>query len=81
MENVHFSHETNEWATPQDFFDKVSKEFGGFDLDTCATAENAKCAKFFDIAASGLDQHWEAKNWCNPPYWSRRPDGNSCVAT
>jgi phage N-6-adenine-methyltransferase len=48
--------------------DFVSKEFGGFDLDTCATAENAKCTKFLDIAASGLDQHWQAKNWCNPPY-------------
>lgn len=66
--NVHFSQKTDEWATPQDFFDKVAKEFGGFDLDTCATAENAKCPVYFDIAAGGLDHDWAAKNWCNPPY-------------
>jgi phage N-6-adenine-methyltransferase len=68
MGSVHYSHKTDEWATPQSFFDKVSAEFGGFDLDTCATAENAKCAAYFDIAAGGLDQDWAGKNWCNPPY-------------
>ena len=44
-QNVHFSSATNEWATPQDFFDKLNTQFD-FNLDPCATAENAKCKSF-----------------------------------
>ena len=35
------SSKTEEWETPQDFFDKLNDEFH-FDLDVCATPENAK---------------------------------------
>jgi phage N-6-adenine-methyltransferase len=68
VDNVHFSHKTDEWATPQDLFDQLSAEFGGFDLDVAATAGNTKCAQFCDIEHSGLDSDWSQKNWCNPPY-------------
>jgi phage N-6-adenine-methyltransferase len=67
-ESVHASSKTVEWATPQDFFDKCSERFGPFDLDVCATRENAKCARFFTKADNGLGQPWQGTCWMNPPY-------------
>lgn len=43
-----FSSTKEDWATPQDFFDKLDEEFH-FDLDPCADAENAKCKEYFTI--------------------------------
>lgn len=40
-----FTSKTNEWATPQAFFDELDKEFN-FTLDPCATPQNAKCARY-----------------------------------
>lgn len=37
-----------EWATPQDVFDDLDAEFG-FELDVCATDENAKCSRYFTL--------------------------------
>lgn len=57
-----------EWATPQDFFDKLNAEFH-FTLDPCATAENAKCARYFTREQDGLKQPWDGETiFCNPPY-------------
>ena len=41
-----FSSATCEWETPPDLFAKLDAEFG-FGLDVCATAENAKCERFY----------------------------------
>ena len=41
-----FSSKTGEWATPQDFFDKLNAEFH-FTLDPCADEQNHKCARYF----------------------------------
>jgi hypothetical protein len=54
--DVHFSSATDEWATPQWLFALLAWIFGGFDLDPCATAANAKCAKCFTKAENGLSQ-------------------------
>lgn len=63
-----FSSNTNEWATPQRFFDELDKEFN-FTLDPCATSENHKCEKYFTIKENGLIQSWENEVvFCNPPY-------------
>jgi site-specific DNA-methyltransferase (adenine-specific) len=63
-----FSSNSNEWATPQDFFDKLDKEFH-FTLDPCATDENAKCDKYYTIKEDGLKQSWKGHSvFCNPPY-------------
>ncbi len=63
-----FSSETDEWATPQSLFDRLNQEFR-FDLDVCATAENAKCADFYTKEQDGLKQSWRGHRvWCNPPY-------------
>ena len=63
-----FSSKTPEWATPQNFFDELNKEFN-FTLDPCATKENAKCKKFYTKEDDGLKQNWGGETvFCNPPY-------------
>lgn len=64
---VHYSSETDEWATPQDLFDLLSAEFL-FTLDVCATPENAKCGRFYTKDDDGLHQPWDGVCWMNPPY-------------
>jgi len=59
---------TPEWATPQALFDSLAVEFGPFDLDVCATPENAKVASFFTKEQDGLAQEWRGVCWMNPPY-------------
>jgi phage N-6-adenine-methyltransferase len=65
--SVHFSSATDLWATPQDFFDKQDAIYS-FTLDVCATASNAKCARYFTEADNGLEQVWSGVCWMNPPY-------------
>lgn len=66
--DVMFSSKSDEWATPQTFFDEVNEEFN-FDLDVCATEDNHKCAAYFSIEEDGLKQSWTGHHvWCNPPY-------------
>lgn len=63
-----FSSKTNDWATPQDFFDKLNLEFR-FTLDPCADASNHKCARYYDREQDGLSRDWEGERvFCNPPY-------------
>lgn len=63
-----FSSTTDEWATPQNVFDALDKEFK-FTLDPCATKENAKCKNFFTKEDDGLKQKWGWQTvFCNPPY-------------
>lgn len=63
-----FSSKTDLWATPQDFFNELDKEFN-FTLDPCATHENAKCNKYYTIEEDGLKQSWQGQIvFCNPPY-------------
>lgn len=64
-----FTSNTDEWATPYDFFQKQEARFGEFDLDPCATQWNAKAARYFTKEVDGLAQEWNAERvWMNPPY-------------
>ena len=66
--DVHYSSKTNEWSTPQDFFNELDKEFN-FTLDPCSTRENAKCTKYFTVEDDGLKQDWSNDVvFMNPPY-------------
>lgn len=61
------SSKTDNWATPQDLFDQIAESFD-FDIDLAASAENAKCDKYFDESADSLSQEWTGICWLNPPY-------------
>lgn len=65
--SVYASSKTDEWATPQDLFDRLDAIWH-FDLDVCATASNAKCAKYYTREQDGLKQEWRGCCWMNPPY-------------
>lgn len=41
-----------EWETPLDFFKVLDAEFH-FDVDVCATPENAKCTEYYTKADDG----------------------------
>lgn len=63
-----FSSRTDNWETPQDFFDKLNRYFH-FDLDVCADDKNHKCSKYFTREQDGLKQNWGGCTvFCNPPY-------------
>lgn len=55
--DVMFSSKSMEWATPQDFFDKLNDEFH-FTLDPCADDSNYKCDRYFTEKDNGLEQCW-----------------------
>lgn len=78
-----FSSASVEWETPQELFDGLHHRFG-FTLDVCATAENAKCPRYFTRAENGLAQDWGGERcWMNPPYgkeigeWVRKAQGEA----
>ena len=65
---VMFSSASEEWATPQAFFDAQNFIYN-FTLDVCASATNAKCARYYTPADDGLKQSWAGERcWMNPPY-------------
>lgn len=52
-----FSSATDEWATPQDFFDKYDAVYH-FNLDPACTHANAKCEQHYTRAEDGLSKSW-----------------------
>ena len=66
---VHFSSKTDQWATPQDFFNGLNKLFR-FTLDPCADKHSCKAKSFFTKEQDGLAQSWETEGavFMNPPY-------------
>lgn len=74
---VMFGKATDEWETPQVFFDALNAEFA-FQIDCAARAENRKCELYFgpDVGApysNALHADWTTGRppftcWLNPPY-------------
>jgi len=68
MNSVLFSSNTDQWATPQDVYDELNKEFD-FDLDPCADDQNHKTELYYTKEQDGLKQDWSGRRFfCNPPY-------------
>jgi phage N-6-adenine-methyltransferase len=56
-------------ATPPELFRSIVERHGPFTVDVAASAENAKCARFFTAQDNGLEQSWARERvWCNPPF-------------
>jgi phage N-6-adenine-methyltransferase len=55
-------------ATTPEVFDPLNERFH-FTLDVAASAENAKCERYFTVEQNGLAQPWTGERvWCNPPH-------------
>jgi phage N-6-adenine-methyltransferase len=63
-----FTSKSDLYSTPPDFFRRMARRYGPFDLDVCALPANAKCARYFTPEVDGLKQPWVGLCWCNPPY-------------
>lgn len=75
-----FSKASDEWSTPQDFYDALDAEFS-FGIDAAATRDNRKCrGGYYGLDDGGTFTHpyfgdalaspWglHAAHWLNPPY-------------
>jgi len=63
-----FSSNSDDWATPPHVFDELAGEFA-FTLDASASAENAKCGRYYTLDDDGLSKAWAPETvWVNPPY-------------
>lgn len=52
-----FSSNTDEWETPQSFFDEWNQQFH-FTLDACANKNNHKVDRYFSKEENGLEKDW-----------------------
>lgn len=76
---LHFSNKSDEWSTPQAFYDKLDNKYK-FVFDLAASKENCKTEDGFTKEENALDQNWALITyesieqgmsgwlWCNPPY-------------
>ena len=67
-----FSRVSDEWATPQAFFDALHAEFR-FVFDASASHHNAKCGIYATREDDALALAWRVRSvdgavWMNPPY-------------
>jgi len=67
FDNQKFESGRQDYETPESIFNPLNEEFN-FDLDVCATSENAKCKKYFTTENNGLTQKWTGTCWMNPPF-------------
>jgi len=65
---IHTSCKSAEWETPPEFFAKYAERFN-FDIDVCATDENAVLPEYWTKDDDALSKTWHPKTcWMNPPY-------------
>lgn len=65
---IHTSCKSAEWETPIDFFNIYHERFG-FEIDVCATHDNALLPKYWTKEDDALKKDWENMVcWMNPPY-------------
>ena len=68
-QQVHWSDESDEWATPPSLLRPLDEAVGGFDLDPCSGAEERSIApETYTESDDGLSKLWHGRVWVNPPY-------------
>lgn len=76
LSRVHFSSVRHDWETPPELMAALTRLFGHFDLDACATAATAKAWAWFGPGSphggDGLVLPWWGRTFVNPPYHSAR---------
>jgi phage N-6-adenine-methyltransferase len=60
------------WSTPQWLYNWLDSIYD-FDVDLCASSDNAKCSVYFTKQEDALSQRWDVEGvhktgFCNPPY-------------
>ena len=63
-----FSSRTDDWATPQAFFDELDAEFH-FNCDAAADDHNFKCRPYYTKEQNGLIHQWGGENLLQSPLW------------
>ena len=67
-QKVMFSSKSDEWETPQSFFNKLNKTYK-FTLGPCSTPQSAKCERYYTLEDDGLSRSWKNETvFVNPPY-------------
>jgi phage N-6-adenine-methyltransferase len=72
VSEIMYSSKDSTWGTPPAFFGKVDNVFG-FNLDVCATEDNAKTERFISPEENAFVVDWNIFGdrtvaWMNPPY-------------
>ena len=75
MTSVMFSKDSDEWATPKDFYNHLDSLYE-FVFDLACSKDNCKTADGFTLLENALEQDWFQISldtdggwlWCNPPY-------------
>ena len=69
MNDGMYSSASDDYGTPQWLFDELNEKWH-FQVDVCASADNAKCDLYFSKEDDGLKQDWSQFDtcWMNPPY-------------
>lgn len=63
-----FSSASDNWETPQYFFDALNKEFK-FTIDACADESNHKVERYYTMQDDALSKDYTGEVvFCNPPY-------------
>lgn len=65
--NNNFNSDKVEYSTPISLFNLLAQEFD-FEIDVCASKENAKVNTYWTIEDDALKQDWIGNCWMNPPF-------------
>ena len=68
------------WQTPLELFKQLDDKYN-FEVDVCASQENALCEYFWTVDDDCLQQDWGDDGgfvWCNPPYSNPLPFVEKC---
>jgi len=66
-EKPYFSSGKDDWGTEQALYDRLCQEFA-FDLDVCASEQNAKCPVYLTEEMDALSIDWWGTVFMNPPF-------------